>query len=282
MAQRLMVKKTYKLFIGGKFPRSESGQTALVADKSGKPLAAYCKASKKDFRDAVAQGVEGFVRWKGCTAYLRGQILYRAAEMLEGGAEQLAQALVWHGKSKSAARRGVEEAVDVLVHYAGWADKFQQLTSSVNPVASPHFVFSVPEPTGVIAQINAGGDFVSLISGMARLLSGGNACIAVAGENLSIAASILGEIWHTSDLPAGAIAILTADPSALAQSAASHRAVDGVLGQGLGRELETSIQEAASDTMKRLSFEQAGEGSDSLEGITAFQDIKTTWHPVGW
>jgi acyl-CoA reductase-like NAD-dependent aldehyde dehydrogenase len=281
MAQRLTVNKTYKLFIGGKFPRSESGHTAMVMSKNGRPLAAYCKASRKDLRDAVALASGGQAKWSSQSPYLRGQILYRAAEMLEGGAAQVASALQWHGMSPLPARRAVEAAVDTLVHFAGWTDKFQQLSSSVNPVASPHFVFTVPEPCGVVAQIHADRDFEGLVSGMARLLCGGNACISIVGERLAIAASILGEIWHTSDLPAGAMAILTGEVRELAMAAATHRAVDGILGQSLDPEVEKQVQEAAADTVKRLSF-QSGGRTDPLEAVLAFQDLKTTWHPVGW
>lgn len=281
MAQRLSVNKTYKLFIGGKFPRSESGQTGLIADKSGQPIAAYCHASRKDLRDAVVQASKGFAAWNQATAYLRGQILYRAAEMLEGSADQMMKALQWHKVGKSASRRAVEESIDRLVYFAGWTDKFQQLSSSVNPVASPHFVFTVPEPTGVVVQVHAAGDLPSLVGGMASVLCGANVCISVVGEHLAIAASILGEIWHTSDLPAGAMAILTGDAAALGVAAASHRAVDGLWVQGIAGETERAIQIAAADTVKRLHLQQADTG-DSLETILAFQDMKTTWHPVAY
>lgn len=282
MAQRLTVNKTYKLFIGGAFPRSESGHIERLTDKAGRSLAAYCKASRKDLRDAVVAAGGGLAKWSRSTPYLRGQILYRAAEMLEGGSSQLVGALQWHGLRASGARRAVEAAIDSLVHHAGWADKFQQLSSSVNPVASPHFVFTLPEPCGVVVQVHAGQDLAGLVSGMARILCGGNACISIVGGKLAIAASILGEIWHTSDLPAGAMAILTGDAGALALDASNHRAVDGILGQGLEPEVEKQVQVAASETVKRLRFDAEGAATDPLEEILAFQEMKTTWHPVGW
>ena len=282
MAERLTVNKTYKLYIGGAFPRSESGQIDRVTSKGGRTLAAYCKASRKDLRDAVAVAGGGQAKWSQSTPYLRSQILYRAAEMLEGGSSQLVSALQWHGLSASVARRGVEAATDSLVHFAGWADKFQQLSSSVNPVASPHFVFTLPEPCGVVVQVHAERDLATLVNGMARILCGGNACISIVSGQLAIAASILGEIWHTSDLPAGAMAILTGDATELALAASSHRAVDGFLGQGLDPEVQKQVQVAASETVKRLSFQSGVPTSDALEDILAFQEMKTTWHPVGW
>lgn len=282
MAERLTVNKTYKLYIGGGFPRSESGHIERVMDKAGRPIACYCKASRKDLRDAVSAAGGGLAKWSKSTPYLRGQILYRAAEMLEGGSAQVLKALQWHGLSAAAARRSVEAATDSLVHFAGWADKFQQLSSSVNPVASPHFVFTVPEPCGVVVQVHAERDLATLVNGMARILCGGNACISIVSGGLAVAASILGEIWHTSDLPAGTMAILTGDAAELALAASSHRAVDGLLGQGLEPAVEKQVQEASSETVKRLSFSSGVGATDPLQDILAFQDMKTTWHPVGW
>lgn len=283
MAERLLVKKTYKNYVGGKFPRSESGQTLMLEDRKGNPVAAYCKSSRKDFRDAVLAARAGLAKWGSATAYLRGQILYRAAEMLEGRSAQFVEELQLQGMGKAQAQREVRESVDRLVYYAGWTDKVGQLFSTVNPVASPHFCFTVPEPTGVIAVLAGDGTgLLAMIDACARVLAGGNAAILVSGTRYPVSASTLGEIWHTSDLPAGAVNILTGSAEALAPTAASHRDVDGILGIGLEAEVEKSIQEAASDSLKRLRFigakaVQAG----SPYAIQDFLEMKTTWHPVG-
>jgi acyl-CoA reductase-like NAD-dependent aldehyde dehydrogenase len=280
--ERISVKKTYKMYVGGKFPRSESGQTGMFEDRNGKPLAAYCRASRKDFRDAVVAAAAGLKAWRGATAYLKGQILYRAAEMLEGRTAQFVEELQLQGMTKGAARKEVRQAVDRMVYYAGWTDKVGQLFSAVNPVASPHFCFTVPEPTGVVAVLAGEGTrFLAIVEGSCRLLTGGNAVVLVSGTGCPLSASSLGEVWHTSDLPAGCMNILTGSAVELAPTAASHRAVDGVLGLGLGIEVEKSIQQAAGDSLKRLKFERDAASSGSPYAIQDFLEMKTTWHPVG-
>lgn len=279
---RISVKKTYKLYIGGKFPRSESGATLTVEDRKGNPVAAYCKASRKDFREAVLAADAGCKAWKKATPFLRGQILYRAAEMLEGRLAQFVEELQLQGCGKSTARKAVQAAVDRLVYYAGWTDKVTQLFSSVNPVASPHFCFTVPEPTGIIAIVmGEGAGFTDMTEAVGRVLAGGNSAIVVSGTRIPLTASTFGEIWQTSDLPAGVLNILTAPGAELAPTVASHRAVDGILGIGLDEVLEKSIQEAAADSLKRLRFEKSGAGEGSPYGIQDFLEMKTTWHPVG-
>ncbi len=282
MAERIPVKKTYKLYIGGKFPRSESGQTLSFEDRKGNPVAAYCKASRKDFRDAVVAAAAGLKAWKAATPYLRGQILYRAAEMLEGRSGQFVEELQLQGLGRSAARREVQAAVDCLVYYAGWTDKVTQLFSAVNPVASSHFCFTVPEPTGVIAAVMGEGvGLAGSVEAACRLLAGGNAVILAGCPACPLSVSSLGEVWHTSDLPGGALNILTGIAGDLAATAGSHRAVDGVLGFALTPEVEKSIQEAASDSLKRLRFEDGRKGRGSPYAIADFLEMKTTWHPVG-
>ncbi|MEX0326985.1 MAG: aldehyde dehydrogenase family protein [Puniceicoccaceae bacterium] len=282
MADRILVKKTYKLYVGGKFPRSESGQTLTFTDKKGKLVAAYCKSSRKDFRDAVLAASAGLKAWKAATPYLRGQILYRAAEMLEGRSAQFVEELQLQGMGKSAARKDVQQSIDRMVYYAGWTDKVGQLFSAVNPVASSHFCFTVPEPTGVVAALV--GDAVGLsgaVEAACRLLAGGNAVILCGCAACPLSASSLGEVWHTSDLPGGALNILTGIPADLAETAGSHRAIDGVLGIGLDPAVEKSLQEAAADSLKRLSFVAEAPKSGSPYAIADFLEMKTTWHPVG-
>jgi acyl-CoA reductase-like NAD-dependent aldehyde dehydrogenase len=282
MAERISVKKTYKMYVGGKFPRSESGQTFMVEDRKGQAVAACCKASRKDFRDAVLAATAGLKSWKGATGYLKGQILYRAAEMLEGRSVQFVEELQLQGVAKAAARKDVQGAIDRLVYYAGWADKVSQLFSAVNPVASPHFCFTTPEPTGVIAILmGEGSSLTSMTEACCRVLAGGNSGILVSGTELPISASTMGEVWQTSDLPAGALNILTGPSDELAATVASHRAVDGILGMGLSNELEKSIQEAGADSLKRLTFAEANPQEGSPYAIRDFLEMKTTWHPVG-
>jgi acyl-CoA reductase-like NAD-dependent aldehyde dehydrogenase len=282
MADRISVKKTYKLYVGGKFPRSESGQTLTFEDKKGRAVAAYCKGSRKDFRDAVLAAAAGLKAWKKATPYLRGQVLYRAAEMLEGRSAQFVEELQQQGFGRSAARNDVRQAIDRMVYYAGWTDKVGQLFSTVNPVASPHFCFTVPEPTGVIAAL-IGEDvgLTGIVEASCRLLAGGNSVILCGCPACPLSASSLGEIWHTSDLPGGALNILTGITDSLAETAGSHRAVDGVLGMGLGSGVEKSLQEAAADSLKRLKFIAEPPREGSPYAIQDFLEMKTTWHPVG-
>ena len=276
------MKKTYRLYVGGKFPRSESGQTLTFADKKGKPVAAYCKSSRKDFRDTVLAASAGLKAWKSATPYLRGQILYRAAEMLEGRAAQFVGELQLQGMGKSAARKDVQQAIDRIVYYAGWTDKVGQLFSAVNPVASPHFCFTVPEPTGVIAALlGEGVGLTGIVEAACRVLAGGNSVILCGCPACPLSASSLGEVWHTSDLPGGALNILTGIPGELAATAGSHRAVDGVLGIGLEPAVEKSLQEAAADSLKRLKFIPESPKEGSPYAIADFLEMKTTWHPVG-
>lgn len=282
MAERISVKKTYKMYVGGKFPRSESGQTFMVQDKKGQPVAACCRASRKDFRDAVLAATSGQKSWKAATGYLKGQILYRAAEMLEGRTAQFVEELQLQGVGKAAARKDIQAAVDRLVYYAGWTDKVAQLFSAVNPVASPHFCFTTPEPTGVITILmGAEATVTSMTEACCRVLAGGNSAILISGTRLPISASTMGEIWQTSDLPAGALNILTGPVDELAPVIAAHRAVDGILGMGLSKDLEKSIQEAGADSLKRLSFAKDNPGEGSPYAIRDFLEMKTTWHPVG-
>ena len=282
MSERISVKKTYKLYVGGTFPRSESGQTLTFKDKKGKGVAAYCKSSRKDFRDAVLAAAAGLKGWKKANPYLRGQILYRAAEMLEGRSAQFVEELQQQGLGKSAARKDVQQAIDRMVYYAGWTDKVGQLFSAVNPVASPHFCFTVPEPTGVVAAMTGEGiGFAGIVEATCRLLAGGNAVILCGCPACPLSASSLGEVWHTSDLPAGALNILTGVTGELAEAAGSHRAVDGILGIGLEPSEETSLQQAAADSLKRLTFISKAPEHGSPYAIADFLEMKTTWHPVG-
>lgn len=282
MSERVSVKKTYKLYIGGKFPRSESGQVIPYTDKRGRTLASYCKSSRKDFRDAVVAAGIGLKSWGSASPYLRGQILYRAAEMLEGRSIQFVDELHCQGWGKSAARKEVQKAIDSMVYYAGWTDKIGQIFSAVNPVSSPHFCFTVPESTGVIAVVaGEGAGLAMIVEATCRLLAGGNAVLLTGCPDCPLSASSLAEVWHTSDLPAGAVNILTGKVGELIQTAASHRAVDGILAVGLSDEMEKLVQEAAADSLKRLKFVDSKPVDGSPYAILDFMEMKTTWHPIG-
>ena len=229
---RIGVLKTYKLFIGGKFPRTESGRTlTAVAARSGEHLAHYCRGSKKDVRDAVVSARAAVAGWASATAYLRGQILYRAAEMIEGRAASFASVITQStGVTSAAARREVEAATDRLVHFAGWSDKIAQVFGTVNPVASPHFNFSTPEPAGVVVVIAPDEPgLLGFIDAVAPVVVAGNAVVALASEKFPLPAMELAEALATSDLPGGVINILTGRRTELAPTFATHMDVNAIV-----------------------------------------------------
>ena len=258
---RVPVRKTYKLYIGGAFPRSESGRTY---EAEGHNVA---QASRKDARDAVraARGAAG--KWAGMTAYNRGQVLYRVAEMLEARAADLAE--VCSGPAE------VEESVDRMVWYAGWTDKLPQVLGGANPVAGPYFNFTVPEPTGLVGIVAPREPaLLGLVSRLAPVLAGGNACVVIASETHPRAAIELGEVLATSDVPGGVVNLLTGRRAELAPHLASHLDVDALDLPGSDAELER----AAADNVKRVVFSKPGQ---SLYDISNFLELKTVWHPMG-
>jgi acyl-CoA reductase-like NAD-dependent aldehyde dehydrogenase len=282
---RLPVAKTYKLYIGGQFPRTESGRYFPLHGDDGAIIANVCRASRKDFRNAVVAARGSAAGWAGTSGYLRGQILYRVAEMLEDRGDQFAAALVRAGLSRRRAAKEVERAIDRLVYYAGWADKYTQVLSSVNPVASSHFNFSIPEPMGVVSVIapQATG-LLGLVSVLAPIIAGGNTAVVLASESLPLPAIDFAEVLETSDVPAGVVNILTGYRDELAPQFASHMDVNAlVLSEGceaLTHELET----AAAGNIKRVidvtRVDWTGPDGDSPYRIAAAQEIKTTWHPI--
>ena len=279
---RLAVKKTYKLFIGGKFPRTESGRYYPLKDVTGKLLANVCLSSRKDFRNAVVAARKAFEGWAACNAYLRGQIIYRVAEILEGRSAQFEEELCLQGIPSSQARKEVETAVDTLVYYAGWTDKFQQIFGSVNPVASSHFSFSLPEPTGVIAIIAPEENgLLGLIHTLAPVIAGGNTCVTLASHSRPLCAVTLAEVLNCSDVPAGVVNILTGERKELLQSITSHMDVNAVLYSGENEDEITQTQANASLNVKRLTFLNSPAMESSPYRIMDFQEIKTTWHPIG-
>ncbi|HHN77469.1 MAG TPA: aldehyde dehydrogenase family protein [Phycisphaerales bacterium] len=288
MTNRLPITKTYKLFIGGKFPRTESGRSVKVCDASGAVVAHTCRASRKDLRNAVEAAVKAQPGWAGANAYLRGQILYRMAEMVEGKRVELADAVAAvGGVSDDAARGEVDAATDRLIAFAGWADKFPQVLGCHNPVTGPYYNFSVPEPTGVIGVICPDEpSLLGLVSLIAPVLCSGNAAVVLASESNPIPACVLGEVLATSDVPGGVVNILTGLRDELAEHFASHREIGGVLAAGVSADHRRLLEAGAAENMKRVRV--LGDATDfgddaAMESpwqIEPFVETKTIWHPA--
>jgi len=265
VAERLPVKKTYKLYIGGAFPRSESGRTF---EAEGQNVA---RASRKDVRDAVRAAREGYAKWSSMTAYNRGQVLYRVAEMMEARRDEFA--------AISSGKKEVDRAIDRVVWYAGWADKLPQVLGGSNPVAGPYFNFTVPEPTGVVGVLAPDEPpLAGLVSRIAPVLVGGNSVVAVASETHPLAAIELAEVLATSDVPGGAVNILTGYREELAPWLAGHMDVNAIDVTGADG-LSADVERAAADNIKRVVRGQA-DGQSAWQ-IADFLELKTVWHPIG-
>ncbi|MFG3115187.1 aldehyde dehydrogenase family protein [Streptomyces sp. NPDC048197] len=285
MSERLSVFKTYKLYVGGKFPRSESGRVYEVSDAKGNWLANAPLSSRKDARDAVVAARKAFGGWSGATAYNRGQILYRIAEMLEGRRDQfVAEVADAEGLSKSKATAQVEAAIDRWVWYAGWSDKVAQIAGGANPVAGPYFNLSSPEPTGVVAVLAPQeSSFLGLVSVIAPAIVTGNTVVVVASEKSPLPALSLGEVLATSDLPGGVVNVLSGRTAEIAAPLAAHQDVNALdlagADAGLAKELET----AAADNLKRVLRPRTEDWSadPGTDRLLAFLETKTVWHPMG-
>ena len=284
---RLAVRKTYKLYIGGAFPRSESGRSYLVNTPEGELLANAALASRKDVRDAVVAARKAQPGWAGATAYLRGQVLYRVAEMLEGRRAQFAEAVrSAEGLSGPQASAAVDRAIDRMVWYAGWADKFAQVAGSANPVAGPYFNFSLPEPTGVVGVLAPqGSSLLGLVSVLAPVIVTGNAVVVVASEGRPLPALDLAEVLATSDLPGGVVNMLSGRTAELAPVLAAHRDVEAVDLAGAPEELEVELEQAAAGNVKRVlrrpRTEPDWKGDPGTARMLHFVEVKTVWHPLG-
>lgn len=282
---RLGVFKTYKLYVGGKFPRSESGRVYEVTDSKGRWLANAPLSSRKDARDAVVAARKAFGGWSGATAYNRGQILYRIAEMLEGRREQFVREVAdAEGLSKSKAAAVVDAAIDRWVWYAGWTDKIGQVVGGANPVAGPFFNLSTPEPTGVVTVIAPQeSSFLGLVSVLAPVIATGNAAIVVASEKSPLPALSLGEVLATSDLPGGVVNVLSGRTAEIATPLASHQDVNAIDLTGADDVLAKELEIAAADNLKRVLRPQAVDFSadPGTHRLTAFLETKTVWHPTG-
>jgi len=290
-SDRLEVRKTYKLYLGGKFPRTESGRSYLVSEAKGRPWANACRASRKDVRDAVVAARKAFGGWAGATAYNRGQVLYRVAEMMEGRSEQFVdQVERAEGATHRQASDAVAKAVDRWVWYAGWADKLAQVFGSANPVAGPYFNFSVPEPTGVVGLVApAEASLLGLVSRLAPIIVSGNTAVVLASEKRPLPAITLAEVLATSDLPGGVVNLLTGFTTELIGPLAGHMDVDALDLAGLDLALYKDAELAAAANVKRVAAPlrlSARGWLDDRAGadpywIAAFLEIKTVWHPVG-
>ncbi|WP_405601415.1 aldehyde dehydrogenase family protein [Streptomyces sp. NBC_01410] len=284
-ATRLGVFKTYKLYVGGKFPRSESGRVYEVTDSKGKWLANAPLSSRKDARDAVVAARKAFGGWSGATAYNRGQILYRIAEMLEGRRDQFVREVAdAEGLSKSKAAAVVDAAVDRWVWYAGWTDKIGQIVGGANPVAGPYFNLSSPEPTGVVTILAPQtSSFLGLVSVLAPVIATGNTAIVIASEKSPLPALSLGEVLATSDLPGGVVNVLSGRTAEIATPLASHQDVNAIDLTGAEDVLAKELEIAAADNLKRVLRPQPVDFSadPGTHRLTAFLETKTVWHPTG-
>ena len=286
MTARVPVAKTYKIYIDGKFPRTESGRYFALENAEGAVIANLCRGSRKDFRNAVVAARKAYAGWSRASAFLRGQILYRIAEMLEGRADQFVAELVLQGVSKRRARKEVELSIDRLIYYAGWADKYQQVFSAVNPVSSSHFNFSVLEPTGVVSVLAPDAtSLLGLVSNIAPVIVGGNSCVVLASETLPLCAVSFAEVLHASDVPAGVVNILTGHREELSDQFASHMDVNAIIYCDADAESARDIEVSASDNIKRVVARTDTDWSkDQAQNpwlIRDTQEVKTTWHPIG-
>ena len=287
MADRIEVLKTYKTYVGGKFPRSESDRTYQIKDGKGKHIANACRCSRKDVRDAVVTARSAFGGWSSRSAYNRGQVLYRIAEMLEGRKDQFLRELQLAGIKEKDAKHEVHTAIDRVIYFAGWTDKISQVFGTVNPVASAHFNFSSPDATGVVGII-APEEYplLSAISMIAPVIAGGNCCVLLASETNPLPVVSFGEVLHASDVPAGVVNILTGYRSETAETISSHKDVNALFSSISDKKFRKLIDENASISVKRTEHYTPDDWySDDHENpylVLKFMETKTTWHPVGF
>jgi acyl-CoA reductase-like NAD-dependent aldehyde dehydrogenase len=282
-ADRLGVRKTYKLYVGGDFPRSESGRSYPVTDRDGEVAARAARASRKDVRDAVRAARAAFPGWSSATPYNRGQVLYRVAELMEGRRAQFVDEVGRGGADDP--EREVDAAIDRWVWYAGWSDKIHHVLGTVNPVAAPYFNFTIPEPTGVVGIVAPGEPaLLGLASRMAPAVISGNAVVVLASEPWPLPAVTLSEVLATSDVPGGVINILTGYTAELVPWLAGHMDVNALDTTGVPDDLLPQVDELAAENVKRLvraNGEWFGYGAESPYAVTAFMEMKTVWHPIG-
>ncbi|MQA11713.1 MAG: aldehyde dehydrogenase family protein [Pseudonocardiaceae bacterium] len=287
MSERIDIAKTYKLYVGGAFPRSESGRSYQVTDSRGKFLANAAQASRKDVRDAVAAARKAFPGWSGATAYNRGQVLYRVAEMLQGRREQFLNELAAsEGVPVKRAQSIVDTAIDRWVWYAGWTDKVATVLGAANPVAGPYFCFTVPEPTGVVGVFAPQqSSLLGLVSVLAPVLAGGNTAVLIASQDRPLPAITLSEVLATSDLPGGVANVLTGRTGELAPWLVSHADVNAVDLCGTPESQRAELERSAANTVKRVVPAPAHEpdwmAAPDIRRLRGYLEPKTVWHPMG-
>ncbi|HCI16256.1 MAG TPA: aldehyde dehydrogenase [Candidatus Marinimicrobia bacterium] len=286
MSQREDIKKTYKLYIGGKFPRTESGRYIKWVDANNKGAVNICRGSRKDFRNAMVTARDAFSGWCSRTAYNRSQILYRIGEILEGRRSQFMDELILQGSSKKEGENEINQSIDRLIYYAGWADKYQQIFSRVNPVASSYFNFSYPEPTGVVSALAPNNSsLIGLVSIVAPIIAGGNTVVVLASEEKPLCSITFAEVLHTSDVPGGVVNILTGYRSELLDHFSSHMDVNAIVYCGNESEEIKLVQENAALNVKRpIVYTDENWLSKNVQDpyrILNTLETKTTWHPVG-
>ncbi|MFS8104857.1 aldehyde dehydrogenase family protein [Lentzea alba] len=286
MSDRVTVAKTYKLYIGGKFPRSESGRSYPVTDSKGGFLANAAQGSRKDARDAVAAARKAFPGWSGATAYNRGQVLYRVAEVLEGRREQFINEVAQsEGVQLKKAQSLVDSAIDRWVWYAGWTDKIAAVLGSSNPVAGPYFSFSTPEPTGVVAVLAPQqSSLLGLVSVIAPVIASGNTCVVITSQDRPLPAITLSEVLATSDVPGGVVNIITGRTAEIAPWLASHGDVNALDLTGAPESLRADLERSAAGTVKRVLRNKASEDftrEPDMSRLRAYLETKTVWHPMG-
>jgi acyl-CoA reductase-like NAD-dependent aldehyde dehydrogenase len=284
-SKRLEVLKTYKIYVGGQFPRTESGRYYIATNSKGDKLANMCLCSRKDFRDAVVSARSAYNGWSARAAFNRGQILYRIAEMLEGRKAQFIDELIRQDTTPAKAEAEVNLAIDRLIYYSGWCDKFQQVFSAVNPVASSHFNFSVPEPMGVVAAIAPqNSSLIGLVSIIAPIIAGGNSCIVLASSTMPMCAVTFAEVLNSSDLPVGVVNILTGKVSELLPFFADHMDVNATVYCESDEANQKLIKEKSALNVKRIvTYDNKDWMKDAAQSpyfIMDLQEIKTTWHPI--
>lgn len=282
--KRLNIQKTYKIYIGGQFPRTESGRFYPLKNKKGELIANICLSSKKDFRNAVVAARNAFAEWSSRSAFNRSQILYRIAEMLEGRKSQFVSEIMLQKKNKKDAEKEVTISIDRLVYYSGWCDKYSQIFSTVNPVSSSHFNFSTPEPTGVVSIIAPEEtSLVGLVSVIAPVIGGGNTCVVLASETKPLCAITFAEILNSSDVPVGVVNILTGRTSELLEHFSNHMDVNAIIYCRKNEHEIKMAQENSSLNLKRSFIwkeDFMNESSQNPYFILDTTEIKTTWHPI--
>ena len=284
MSERINVLKTYKIFIGGKFPRTESGRYYQPKVNS-RPIGNICLSSRKDVRNAVVAARSAFEKWSGATAFNRSQILYRIAEMIEGRKAQFIEELIIQGETKKAAEKEVNTTIDRVIYFAGWADKINQVFGSVNPVATSHFNFSMLEPTGVVGVVSSeSSSLLGLISSICPIIVSGNTCVVFTSESKPLCGVTLSEVLSTSDVPGGVVNVLTGKRKETVPHIGKHMDVNAVYLADSDSEFKESLRLDAVDNLKRIVVGKESDlYSKEVENpyiVTSFMETKTTWHPI--